>query len=190
MVKSFRSNKKMEKGGAMIDILVGYLIYWLFGGEYAARQKGVKVGTGCRILTHSFSSEPWLISIGDRVTITSGVKFLTHDGATWLMRDENGRRYRYAPIEIGNDVFIGANTILLPGVKIGNQVIIGAGSIVTKSIPGGVIASGNPARIIGYYEDYRKKALIIYPSSRDMIGSTYRERIDSVVEKNFRPDLQ
>ena len=174
----------------MIDILLWTIFSRLFGGDYAARRIGVKVGEGCRIYTYNFSSEPWLISIGDRVTVTSGVKFLTHDGATWLIRDENGRRYRYAPINIGNDVFIGVNTIILPGVNIGNQVIIGAGSVLTKSIPHGVIVAGNPARIIGYYKDYRKKALSKHPSFKDMKGSTYREHIDSVVEHNFRPELQ
>jgi len=174
----------------MIDILLWHLFSRLFGGDYAARRIGVKVGEGCRIFTYNFGSEPWLISIGDRVTITGGVKFLTHDGATWLIRDENGRRYRYAPIHVGNDVFIGIDTIILPGVEIGNQVIIGAGSVITKSIPDCVIVAGNPACIIGYYEDYRKKVLSKYPSSNEMKGSTYREHIDSIVEQNFRPELQ
>lgn len=52
------------------------------------------------------------------------------------------------PITIGNDVWIGARVIILPGVHVGNGVVIGAGSVVTKDIPDYVVAAGNPARII------------------------------------------
>jgi acetyltransferase-like isoleucine patch superfamily enzyme len=87
-------------------------------GVKYARYKGVQVGDNCRVYTRNFGSEPWLISIGDKVTVTSGVVLLTHDGSTWLMNDEKGRRYLYRRIEIGNNVFIGVNSIVMPGVKI------------------------------------------------------------------------
>ena len=60
-------------------------------------------------------------------------------------------------VRIGNDVFVGAGTIILPGVDIGNRVIIGAGSVVTKSIPDNSIAVGNPAKVIGSYDEYLNK---------------------------------
>ncbi len=53
-----------------------------------------------------------------------------------------------APIVIGNDVFVGANSIILKGVTIGDKAIIGAGSVVTKNIPNGEIWAGNPAKFI------------------------------------------
>jgi acetyltransferase-like isoleucine patch superfamily enzyme len=162
----------------------------LRGGVYATRRLGVKVGEGCRIYTHHFGTEPWLISIGDRVTVTAGVKFITHDGSTWLMRDEKGRRYRYARIEVGNDVFIGLDSILMPGVRIGSRVIVGAGSVVTKSVPDGCLVAGNPARLLGRYDEYRKRVLEQYACAADMKGKTYRERIDSVVERSLRPELK
>lgn len=57
--------------------------------------------------------------------------------------------YEYAkPISIGNDVWIGGNSVILPGIKIGNNVVIGAGSVVTKDIPDNVVAAGNPCRVI------------------------------------------
>lgn len=68
------------------------------------------------------------------------------------------------PVRIGNNVWIGANTVVLPGVNIGDNTVIGAGSIVTKDIPANVIAVGNPCRILRpisehdktfYYKDYR-----------------------------------
>lgn len=54
------------------------------------------------------------------------------------------------PIIVGNDVWIGTRSIILPGVRIGNHVIIGAGSVVTKDVPDWAIVAGNPARILKY----------------------------------------
>jgi len=166
------------------------IIRLVAGGERAARFLGVRVGKGCRILTSRFGSEPWLIDIGDRVTITNGVTILTHDGATWLVRDEKGRRYRYGRVSIGNDVFIGINAIIMPGVRIGNRVIIGAGSVVTRSIPDGLMVAGNPARVIGLSDRYWSRALAEFPSAMDLKGTSYRERVLSVVENGFAPPLE
>src|SRR3974390_442917 len=85
------------------------------GNSFALRSLGVKVGEGSRIYTRSFSGEPWLVSIGDRVTVAPGVDFITHDASSWLLQTQKGRRYRYARITVGNDVFIGANATILPG---------------------------------------------------------------------------
>src|SRR5690606_24858527 len=112
------------------------------------RSIGVTIGNNCRIYIDKFGTEPFLISIGDNVTITNEVRLITHDGATWLFRDEKGRRYRYAPIVIGNNVFIGFRSLITPGVKIGNNVIIAAGTVVTKSIPDNSIVGGAPAKYI------------------------------------------
>lgn len=60
-------------------------------------------------------------------------------------------------VRIGNDVFVGAGTIILPGVDIGNRVIIGAGSVVTKSIPDNSLAVGNPVKVVGAYDEYLNK---------------------------------
>ncbi len=78
----------------------------LSGKERFARRKGVSIGRDCRILSNIVTTEPWLITVGDRVTISSEVTFITHDGSGWLIRDDRGRRYRYAPITLGSDVFI------------------------------------------------------------------------------------
>jgi len=170
--------------------LVWRVVAKLFGGDRASRLLGVQVGQGCRICPCGFGSEPWLVSIGDRVTVAPGVSFVTHDGSTWLFRDAHGRRFRYARIQVGSDVFIGLNAVLMPGVRIGNRVIVGAGSIVTKSVPDGTVVAGNPARIVGEYSDLESSVLEDYPAADDMIGRAWRERIDSIVEKDFRPDLE
>ncbi|MUH36913.1 acyltransferase [Zobellia amurskyensis] len=160
-------------------------------GDMYLRSLGGSVGDNCRILTTSFGSEPWLISIGNNVTVTSGVKILTHDGATWLIRDFNGRRYSYKKVEIGNNVFIGVNSIIMPGVKIEDYVIIAAGSVVTKSVPEGSIVGGNPAKIIGDFFDYEAKAINNFISDNNLNKSLdYRERIDEVVDKSFKTFLK
>jgi acetyltransferase-like isoleucine patch superfamily enzyme len=154
--------------------------------EYA-KYKGVNFGANCKIFTKSFGSEPWMITIGNKVTITSGVKLLTHDGSTWLFEDEKGRRYKYNKIVIGNNVFVGVGSIIMPGVKIDDNVIVAAGSVVTKSIPGGVIVGGNPAKIIGDYSYYKKRALENYVSNAEMdYSKPYKERIEKVIDQTFK----
>lgn len=166
-----------------------YLLNFKGGVEYA-RKIGVNVGDECRIYTHQFGSEPFLIKIGSKVTITSGVKFITHDGTTWLMRDDKGRRYFYQRIEIKNNVFVGVNSIIMPGVKIEDNVIVAAGSVVTKSIPTGVIVAGVPAKIIGKYKDIEQRMINNYISDEDINTKiSYEKRINKIVTTGFKEFL-
>jgi acetyltransferase-like isoleucine patch superfamily enzyme len=174
----------------MFSRIIWRLIYTFKGNIAAARYLGVKVGEGCRIYPTSFGGEPWLISIGDRVTVTAGVQFITHDGATWLLRDGKGRRYRCAAIEIGNDVFIGGNSIILPGVKIGNRVIVGAGSVVNRSIPDNCVVAGVPARFIGTFDRFEQRGLAEFPSDADRKGETWHQQVDSIVDRRMAPEIE
>jgi acetyltransferase-like isoleucine patch superfamily enzyme len=173
----------------MFSWIKSRVLYALKGSIYAARARGVKVGEGCRLYSLNFGGEPWLISIGDRVTITGGVQFVTHDGASWLLRDGKGRRHRYAPIEIGSDVFIGASSIILPGVSIGNRVIVGAGSIVNRSIPDNCVVAGVPAKFIRTYDEFERRGLQEFRSDAEMKGETRRERVDSIVDETMVPEI-
>ena len=112
-------------------------------------------------------SHAWLISIGDRVTIAPRVIILAHDAST-------KRVLGYTIVQrvkIGDDVFIGAGSIIMPGAQIGNHVIIGAGSIVTGIIEDNVVVVGSPARVLCTYDEYmeNKRELLrempIYDSS-------------------------
>lgn len=105
----------------------------------------------------SWSTEPWIITLGNNVHITEGVKFLTHDGGTLLYRNRVPDLEITKPIVVGNDVYIGNNAIILPGVTIGNNVIIGAGAVVSKDIPDNSVAVGVPARVIKTADDYFEK---------------------------------
>lgn len=154
---------------------VGYLT--IFGRVGYARYKGVKVGSSPRIYINDWGSEPFLIALGNNVTIAGGAKILTHDGATCLVLDHDGMRYqKYGAVKIGDNVFIGAGSIIMPGTTIGDNCIIGAGSVVTKTILGGSVVAGNPARVICTFEDYctkvRKQELRAdsFPNEQDFVA--------------------
>lgn len=135
--------------------------------NYFFIKKNLNVGKNTRILTSlsNFGSEPYLVKIGNECTITSGVKFITHDASVGIVlkyknisRTINEKKYEImSPIEIKDNCMIGVNSIILPGVTIGPNSIVGAGSIVTKDVPEGVIVAGNPAKIICTLDEYYSK---------------------------------
>ncbi|MBS1401773.1 MAG: acyltransferase [Oscillospiraceae bacterium] len=96
---------------------------------------------------------PWLISVGDDVTLSSNVRLLAHDAST----AKTGVHTKIGIILIGNNVFIGADTIVLCNTRIGDNVIIGAGSVVTGDVPSDSVYAGNPARLICTFQEYQKK---------------------------------
>lgn len=113
------------------------------------RYRGLRMGNNCLIFgSVDILSEPFLVEIGSNVIITGGVKLLTHDGGPMIFRDEIGEKEMYGTIKIGNNVFIGMCSIILPNVIIGDDVIIGAGSVVRRNIPSNCIVAGNPAEVI------------------------------------------
>lgn len=120
------------------------------------RLYGATIGENVRTFSAISSSGSYLLSIGNNVTIASGVRFITHDNSAIKIYD-NATDF-VGSIQIGNNVFVGANSILLPGISIADNCIIGGGSVVCKSIliPGTVVA-GNPAKPIGNVESMKKK---------------------------------
>ena len=128
----------------------------LLGIIYAhKRMEQINIGKDCRLIDCTVSSEPYLVTLGNHVSATR-THFETHDGGVWLFREENPTWTIIKPIKIGNNVYIGTNCIILPGVIIGDNVIIGAGSIVTKNIPSNTVYAGIPARFIKTVEEYKK----------------------------------
>ncbi|WP_432662621.1 acyltransferase [Wukongibacter baidiensis] len=124
------------------------------------KNQGLKISEDCRITGKvSFGSEPYLIKIGKRVTITGRVQFITHDGGTWVFREREDCKNinRYGHIEVMDNSFIGFGSIILPGVKIGPNSVVAAGSIVTKDVPPNTVVGGNPAEVITDIETYIEK---------------------------------
>ena len=87
------------------------------------------------------------VKFGDNVFIAPNCGFYTAGHPLDAEKRNQGLEYA-KPIEIGNNVWIGGNVAVLPGVKIGDNVVIGAGSVVTKDIPSNVVAVGNPCKVI------------------------------------------
>lgn len=126
------------------------------------RKVGVKIGDNCTVFVPSKTlidtQNPFMIKIGNNVKITEGVKILTHDFAWSVSSDIDGIvTGSVEGIEVGNNVFIGMNTIVLKGTKIGDNVIIGAGSVVTKNCESNSVYAGNPARKIMSLTEYHEK---------------------------------
>lgn len=171
----------------MLFKIKGY-IKWILRGEIPTEvliKKGLKVGDNFNRQRNCTIDPPhcWLISIGNNVTFAPGVHILAHDAST-----KNGLGYtKIGKVEIGNDVFIGAESMVLPNVKIGDNCIIGAKSVVTKDIPSGSIVAGNPAKVImktsEYYEKNRKlmKKSNVYDESY-YINSITQDKKNEMIE--------
>lgn len=129
----------------------------------------------------------WLIEIGDNVTLAPRVHILCHDASTkqFLGYTKIGR------VNIGNNVFIGAETVVLPGVTIGDNVIVGANSTVTHDIPDNTVVAGSPARVICSLEQYVDK------EKRRMKGApcydetyTLRKNVSMELRKKQKEELK
>lgn len=127
-------------------------------GEFTTEKlikMGLNVGKNFKRL-HGVILDPshcWLITIGDNVTIAPRVHILAHDASTKTFLDYT----KIGCVNIGDNVFIGAESVVLPGVSIGSNVIIGANSTVTQNIPNNSVAVGSPARVICSLDEYLQK---------------------------------
>ena len=104
-----------------------------------------------------WGTEPWIITLGDNVHISDGVRFLTHDGGARLFRNQVPDLEITKPITVGNNVFIGNCVILMPGIKVGDNVVIGAGAVVTHDVPSNTVVGGCPAKVIESIDEYFEK---------------------------------
>lgn len=152
--------------------------------EQYARIIGVNMKGRVRIYGSAYScfgTEPWIITLGDNVHITSNARFITHDGATLIFRKIRPDLEITKPISVGNDVYIGVNAIIMPGVSIGNNCIIGAGAVVTRDIPENSVAAGVPARVIKTSDAYFEKAL----QSSLQLGNLTGKRKDRALRRYY-----
>jgi acetyltransferase-like isoleucine patch superfamily enzyme len=123
-----------------------------------ARSIGVKIGEGCRLIHVTYSTEPYLIQLGNHVSATK-THFETHDGGVWVFRDQYPDLDIVRPIRVGDNVYFGYGCVVLPGVTIGSNVIVGAGAVVTRDIPDNSVSVGVPARVIKRLDEYAEAAI-------------------------------
>ena len=117
--------------------------------------KGLKIGKNCHIYSTSTidGAWPWLIDIGDNVTISTNVTILAHDASTNVAKCST----KLGRVNIGNNVFIGTGSIVLCNTRIGNNVVVAAGSVVTKDLPDDGVYAGTPAKRICTIQEYSEK---------------------------------
>lgn len=166
-------------------------IIYRLRGDYTTEQlvkMGLVVGSNFKRMIGTIldPSHCWLITIGDDVTLAPRVHILAHDASTCYF-------VGYAKIGrviIGNNVFIGADTIVLPNVRIGNNVVIGANSTVTKNVPDNVVYAGSPAQFICSIDQYIKKNALLM-TTRPVYSDDYtlRKRINKTQKDQQRNDL-
>lgn len=131
---------------------------------------------------------PMLVEIGDDFISAPGAVVLSHDASTLF----HTGKYRAERTIIGDKVFLGANSVILPGVELGDNVIVGAGAIVTKNVADGMVVAGNPARVICTVAEYLEKCEVrdvLYkpPSEFDVLRLDGRPSMEAV--NRFQEDI-
>lgn len=152
--------------------------------EKIAKYNGVKIGKNCDIQEVNFGSEPYLISIGDNVQITHGTKIFTHGGAR-VLRGKYPQMDFFGKVIIKDNVYIGNNCLIMPGVTIGSNVIVAAGSVVAKSVSDNVVIGGNPAKVLSSLDDFEKKVIEKNVGSKFMSRNEKKEFLLSLPEERF-----
>lgn len=152
------------------------------------RKQGAQIGEGTVIndTPKIFGTEPYLIKCGKDCLFARGSHLITHDGGVRVLNKLNkfdGKAADiFGKIEMGDNVYLGVNAMVMPGVKIGSNVIIGAGAVVTHDIPDNSVAVGVPARVIKTVDEYYEKAK---KRVRYTIGMTYQEKREYYSKTNW-----
>lgn len=171
--------------------LIKEIIYRI-RGEYTTERlirMGLKVGENFGRLNGVIldPSHCWLITIGDNVTLAPRVHILAHDAST----KEFLNYTRIGRVNIGSNVFIGAESVVLPNINIGDNVVIGANSTVTKDIPSNTVYAGNPVKYICTLEEYIEKNKVRMEESF-IYGEEYtlRAKIDDSKKNQMYEELK
>lgn len=131
-----------------------------------------------------WSSEPYLIEIGSNCQITHNVKIFTH-GGSHILRSEIPTFDTFGKVKIGDWVYIGTDSLIMPGVTIEDHVLVAAGSVVTKSVPANVVVAGNPAKIICTLEEYKKRNLPFNTHSKGMNVEEKKKMLLNLPDEKF-----
>ena len=166
--------------------MIKAMIRFLRTGSFNFVPPKVKMGNDVYIAHDVFLdniADGALITIGDGSTITRGVSILVHDASS---NRRIGMTY-VAPVNIGKRVFVGYNSVILPGVSVGDDAVIGAGSVVTKDVAAGTVVAGVPAVKIGETGDLDRRRIAL--SERSDIFSYDRYERDHPLEEKVVAEL-
>ena len=164
---------------------VFFKILYKINREKCLREMGVNAGENLHVYGFvQVGTEPWLITLGNNVYLTNGVRFICHDGGTLLFRDKVPDLEITKPIILGDNVYVGNNVIFLPGATVGSNVVIGAGAIVHGNIPDNSVAVGVPAKVIKSIDEYFDK---IQRESLHL-GHLKGKKKDDALKKYYRFD--
>lgn len=152
--------------------------------EHQARKAGVIIGKNTVVASRFWSTEPYLIKIGSNCQITQGVKIFTHGGGG-AVRNKIPDFDCFGRVCIGDYVYIGNNSLIMPGVFIGDNVLVAAGSVVCKSVPSGVVVGGNPAKIISTIDDYIRRNIKYNLNSKSMSQQDKKNLLTSLSDEMF-----
>ena len=147
------------------------------------RARGVRIGEGCVIHTSEFSTEPYLVELGNRVAVAGGTLFITHEGAVRRIRDRRPSAQLFGRIVVGDETAIGQSCIIHPGTRIGRRCILAAGSVVRGRIPDNSLVSGNPGRVVGRASLLRG-IFLHHPNTLDTLFLSYEER-EALLRRHF-----
>ncbi len=172
--------KLIYKEDATSDSLIDFL-----------RNKGAVIGENVIVYAPNKTlidkTKPFLLSIGNNVRITQGVKILTHDYSWSVIKCYSSHKCdpgqiigSEGPVTVGNNVFIGMNAIITKGVTVGDNVIIGAGSIVTKDCESDSVYAGNPAKKIMSIDEFFAKRKALQFEEAKLIAQKYKERFNKL----------
>ena len=168
----------------MIQKIINAIFRNLLPSNLYARFIGVKIGKNCLIATKNWSSEPYLIEIGNNVQVTSNVSVHTHGGGH-IARNEIPNFDIFGKVKINDGAYIGAYSQIMPGVTIGKGSLVAAGSIVTKSVPDGVVVAGNPARFVCTVSEYIERNKSYNLGTKSLSFADKKKVLLSVDESKF-----
>lgn len=148
-----------------------------------ARYLGVNIGEDNLLGKNHWSSEPYLITVGSHCQLTN-CQIFTHGGAQ-VVRNIDPTFDTFGKVVIGDYVYIGSNSLIMPGVTIGNNALVAAGSVVTKSVPAGVVVAGNPAKYLCTVNEYYERNKKFNTASKGFDETQKRLFLQSLDDEQF-----